>query len=50
MTIKQTIEWFKAAAPAPDNRALSVQAGCHLEEVAEMLEAVTSRYNNAKPT
>ena len=41
MTIKQTLEWFKAAIPAPDNRTLSVQAGCHLEEVAEMLEAVT---------
>lgn len=40
MTIKQTLEWFRAAVPAPDNRTLSVQVGCHLEEVAEMLEAV----------
>lgn len=42
MTIKQTLEWFKAAVPEPDNRTLSVQVGCHLEEVAEMLEAVVS--------
>lgn len=42
MTIKQTLDWFRAAVPAPDNRTLSVQVGCHLEEVAEMLEAVTS--------
>lgn len=42
MTIKQTLEWFKAAIPAPDNRTLSVQVGCHLEEVAEMLGVVTS--------
>lgn len=45
MTIKQTLEWLKAAVPAPDNRTLSVQVGCHLEEVAEMLEAVTSSGN-----
>lgn len=42
MTIKQTLEWFRAAVPNPDNRTLSVQVGCHFEEVAEMLEAVTS--------
>lgn len=42
MTIKQTLEWFKAAVPEPDNRTLSVQVGCHLEEVTEMLLAVTS--------
>jgi predicted HAD superfamily Cof-like phosphohydrolase len=42
MSIKQTLEWFRAAVPNPDNRTLSVQVGCHLEEVAEMLMAVTS--------
>lgn len=41
MAIRRTLEWFEAAVPRPDNRTLSVQAGCHLEEVAEMLEAVT---------
>ena len=42
MTIKQTLEWFSIAVPNPDNRTLSVQVGCHLEEVAEMLAVVTS--------
>jgi predicted HAD superfamily Cof-like phosphohydrolase len=42
MSIKQTLDWFKAAVPTPDNRTLSVQVGCHLEEVAEMLEAITT--------
>lgn len=27
--IKQTLEWFKAAVPAPDNRTMSVQVGLY---------------------
>lgn len=42
MSIKQTLEWFRAAVPNPTNRTLSVQIGCHLEEFSEMLEAVTA--------
>ena len=40
MSINKTLEWFKEAVPNPDNKTLSVQIGCHLEEVAEMLGAL----------
>lgn len=33
--------WFCEAKPEPTLRDLSRQIGCHLEEVAEMLEAIT---------
>ena len=42
MSINKTLSWFKAAVPNPDNKTLSVQIGCHLEEVAEMLESFES--------
>lgn len=32
--------WFKKAVPVPTDKNRSVQLGCHLEEVAEMLEAI----------
>jgi predicted HAD superfamily Cof-like phosphohydrolase len=34
------LEWHKRACPQPDDQAFHVQLGCHLEEVAEMLEAL----------
>lgn len=40
MTIKSIETWFKQAVPAPDNKTLGVQLGCHFEEVAEMLTAL----------
>lgn len=40
MSINKTLSWFKAAVPNPDNKTLSVQIGCHLEEVVEMLDAL----------
>ena len=40
MSINKTLEWFKAAVPNTDNKTLSVQIGCHLEEVVEMLDAL----------
>lgn len=40
MSINKTLEWFKAAVPNSDNKTLSVQIGCHLEEVVEMLVAL----------
>lgn len=43
MTIRQINEWFKKATPNPDNKNLSVQLGCHLEELDEML----GRFNGA---
>ena len=46
MSIKNTQEWFREAVPNPDNHTLSVQLGCHFEEVAEMLEAVYIRDNS----
>lgn len=35
--VEKIVRWHKAARPDPDAKALSVQIGCHLEEVAEML-------------
>lgn len=37
-SLETIVEWFKAAKPSPTRFDLSVQVGCHLEEVLEMLE------------
>lgn len=34
-------EWFKRAVPEPNDTNRSVQLGCHLEEVAELILAIT---------
>lgn len=34
------LEWHKRACPAPDQKAMLVQMGCHFEEVAEMLDTI----------
>lgn len=34
-------DWHRKACPQPDARALSVQMGCHLEEIAEMMRTLT---------
>lgn len=39
-TLENIENWFRAAKPEPTTRDLSVQIGCHLEEVAEMLQAI----------
>ena len=39
-SIRSISDWHALARPEPDAKALAVQLGCHLEEVAEMLEAV----------
>ena len=40
--ITQTQKWFEVAVPNPTSKNISTQIGCHLEEVAEMLNAITS--------
>ena len=40
--ISQTKRWFEIAVPNPTSKNISTQIGCHLEEVAEMLNAITS--------
>jgi hypothetical protein len=40
MTIGSIARWHQAARPEPTASDLRVQIGCHLEEVAEMLEAL----------
>ena len=40
--ISQTKKWFEVAVPNPTNKNISTQIGCHLEEVAEMLETISS--------
>ena len=42
--ITQTKKWFEIAVPNPTSKNISTQIGCHLEEVAEMLEAICSVY------
>jgi len=41
MSIQNTKQWFEAALPEPTGQNTAIQAGCHLEEVAEMLQAMT---------
>jgi predicted HAD superfamily Cof-like phosphohydrolase len=38
--LQKTVEWFQKAVPNPDERNFHVQLGCHLEELAEMLESL----------
>lgn len=40
--ITQTKKWFEIAVPNPTSKNISTQIGCHLEEVAEMLETISS--------
>lgn len=35
--IDRIINWFKVAKPNPNTNDITVQYGCHLEEIAEML-------------
>ena len=41
--ITQTKKWFESAVPNPTSKNINTQIGCHLEEVAEMLNAITSK-------
>jgi hypothetical protein len=34
-------DWFKEAVPKPTQRNMDIQLGCHLEEVHEMLSALS---------
>lgn len=43
-TLANTEAWFRKAVPNPTSKNISTQIGCHLEEVAEMLNAITSNY------
>lgn len=38
--LQRTLDWFKEAKPNPELKDLSVQIGCHFEEVVEMLDAL----------
>ena len=40
VSLSAITDWFKAALPEPTEKDRSVQAGVHLEEFAEMLEAM----------
>ena len=40
MSLEKTKQWFEQAIPEPTREQASIQIGCHLEEVEEMLEAV----------
>lgn len=44
--ITQTQKWFEIAVPNPTSKNISTQVGCHLEEVAEMLETISSIYKD----
>ena len=41
-TLENTRQWFLKAIPNPTSKNISTQIGCHLEEVAEMLNTITS--------
>ena len=48
-SIRSISDWHALARPEPDAKALAVQLGCHLEEVAEMLEVLTFAAGNWPP-
>lgn len=39
--IEQVEHWHQLACPTPDAKAFNVQLGCHFEEIAEMVRALT---------
>ncbi len=41
MDIQGIIEWFKTAKPEPTEEDKATQIGCHFEEVAEMMQALS---------
>lgn len=41
MSLNETYNWFTKALPNPEDKNRHAQLGCHLEEVAEMLDAVS---------
>lgn len=46
--ITQTKKWFEIAVPNPTSKNISTQIGCHLEEVAEMLDVLQTKYPGYK--
>ena len=40
MSIESIRQWHKLARPVPTNRDFDVQLGCHLEEIAEMIDTL----------
>jgi hypothetical protein len=47
-TLKSITEWHRRARPTPTDKDFTVQLGCHLEEVCEMLEALTFDFPGTK--
>jgi predicted HAD superfamily Cof-like phosphohydrolase len=43
-TLESIVDWFRSAVPEPATENLSVQVGCHLEEMAEFAAAVGKRW------
>lgn len=48
-TLQSIAEWHQQARPNPSDKDFNVQLGCHLEEVCEMLEALTFAAGNWPP-
>lgn len=48
MSINAIKRWFEMAIPNPTLEHACIQVGCHLEEVAEMLEALGDEYDAAE--
>ena len=48
-TLQSIANWHQQARPAPSDKDFNVQLGCHLEEVCEMLEALTFAAGNWPP-
>ena len=46
MTIESIALWHQRARPNPTYENFNVQLGCHLEEVAEMVEALRFSFKN----
>ncbi|AUG88399.1 hypothetical protein PQC39_gp035 [Vibrio phage Vp_R1] len=43
-SLEKTMEWFSEAIPTPTLKTACVQIGCHIEEVAEMFEALGTEH------
>lgn len=48
-TLHHITQWHQMARPEPDAKALAVQIGCHLEEICEMIDALTFQSEDYHP-
>ena len=48
MALQQILNWFRKAVPSPEKKNFNTQTGVHMEEVAEMMDALVGDNNESE--